>query len=262
LPRQPRTKAITRLYHVIIRGINKQDLFLDGQDYKKMINELINVKEKYEFELYSYVIMTNHVHLLIYDKRDNLSKTMQSLTIKYSLYFNKKYERVGHVFENRFNSKIIENKEYLRNLVRYIHKNPENAGLSTEYTWTSYKEYISKKKGIVTVKFILDLFGDTREIAINNFIYFHQNYDKKNDYNKDYELVKNINDEEAIKMMKELSNEENLLKIQLYEKNKRNSIIIKLLKIEGISKVQVSRILGISKRTIYNIEKLHEKKRP
>ena len=74
-----------------------------------------------------------------------MSIAIQSLNVSYSSYFNKKYERTGHLFENRFKSKVVDSTEYLKSVVRYIHKNPENAGLKS-YEWTSYYEYIYKYK--------------------------------------------------------------------------------------------------------------------
>ena len=130
MPRSPRIKAFSKVYHVILRGNSKQDIFLDEQDYKKFKKEIYNTKEKYQYELYSYCLMTNHIHLIIYDKNEKLSKLMQSLAVSYSSYWNKKYERVGHLFQNRFISKEVESAEYLKNLCRYIHQNPYKAGIS------------------------------------------------------------------------------------------------------------------------------------
>ena len=111
MPRMPRKVSCTKVYHVILRGNDKQDIFLDEQDYKKFIKEILNTKEKYEYELYAYCLMTNHVHLIIYDKNDKLSKIIQSLAITYSPYFSKKYEKTGHLFQNRFLSKEVETRE-------------------------------------------------------------------------------------------------------------------------------------------------------
>ena len=252
MPRYARMKTNTKVYHVVDRGINKQDIFLDKQDILKYIKEIENTKEKYMYEIYAYALMSDHVHFIIFDKNENMSTAIQSLNIRYTSYFNKKYERTGHLFENRFKSHVINNQEYLKNVVRYIHKNPENAGLKP-YIWTSYYEYINKPKLINSTQ-VLKCFSDN-EHAINNFIKFHQNYDKIKDFNKDYELMNRISDEEAIKIIKECIKEDNLLKIQNYAKNEKYKIIKQILKLEAITKEQISRIVGISTRTIRNIEK-------
>ena len=145
IPRSPRQKSNTNVYHIIVRGINRQDIFLDKQDYRKFLKEIKRTKQTYKYELYAYVLMPNHIHLVINDMNNNLSTFMQSLNVSYINYFNKKYERVGHLFENRFKSMTIEEEVYLKNLVRYIHKNPENAGINKYYEWTSYNEYLTNK---------------------------------------------------------------------------------------------------------------------
>ena len=132
------------LYHVIIRGINKQDIFIDDQDKRKFIKEVFLAKEKFEFKLYAYVIMPNHVHLVIKEKQIDISKIMHRIQLAYSEYLNIKYSRVGHVFQGRFYSKNIENEEYLKSVIRYIHFNPDKAGIIRydQYQWSSYKNYI------------------------------------------------------------------------------------------------------------------------
>ena len=123
MPRLARNdnKTITNTYHIIARGINKQDIFLDENDKQKFYSIIKNAKEKYQFDLYSFVLMNNHVHLTIYDKNDEMSKMMHRICTAYAMYFNKKYERVGHVFQNRFKNICVDTEIYLLNLIRYIH---------------------------------------------------------------------------------------------------------------------------------------------
>ena len=257
MPRSNRTKSFTKVYHVIIRGINKQDIFLDKQDFLKFIQEIKNTKEKYKYELYAYALMNDHVHFVFFDKNENMSVAMQSLNVRYSAYYNKKYERTGHVFENRFKSKTIEETGYLKNLIRYIHKNPENAGLEP-YIWTSYYEYIGKEH-LIDSEIVLNLFGNDFIQSISNFKEFHKDYYKYQDIDRDFELLTKMKDEEVISIAKELLKEKNLLKIQGYNKEEKYKAINKILKIEGISKEQISRITGINRKTISTIEKSSQK---
>ena len=249
MARCPRKKSYIKVYHIIIRGINKQDIFLDNQDLIKFKKEIKRVKEKYQFKIYSYAFMSNHVHLIIKDENENLELIMKSLMVSYSNYFNKKYERSGHLFENRFKSYAIEDQSYLKNVVRYIHKNPENAGLKP-YIWTSYYEYISNKPNLIEINQVMSLF----ENNIENFKAYHDIYEKKQDYDKNYELISKLQDEDAIKLIQEVLKEQNLIKFQNYDKAKKNEAISKILKIEGITKVQIARILGINRKTINRIE--------
>ena len=251
MPRSPRAKSFTNTYHIIIRGINRQDIFLDNQDFKKMLKEIKKIKEKYKYNLYAYVLMPNHIHLMINSQNEDVSKVVQSLNIRYTQYFNSKYERIGHLFQDRFRSKAVEDEGYFRDLVRYIHKNPQNAGLKDEYPWTSYYEYVYQNDGITDKNAVMKLFQND----IQYFKEFHKNY--RNKYiNVDYEMVNRIEDKEAIQIMKELSNEENLMKIQNYGIKEKYSLIKQFTKIEGITKVQIARILGINKKTVERIEKM------
>ena len=121
MPRQPRKIGNTKIYHCILRGINKQDIFLDNQDFLKFKKEIIATKEKFSYKLYSYVLMSNHIHLQIKDDHGNLSKIMQSLQIRYADYFNKKYDRVGHLFQDKFKSQCVETDYYILNLFDNFH---------------------------------------------------------------------------------------------------------------------------------------------
>lgn len=94
IPRNPRQKSNTNVYHIIIRGINRQDIFLDKQDFRKFLKEVKRTKEVYKYEIYAYVLMSNHVHFIIYDMNKKLSTIIQSLNVSYSNYFNKKYGRI------------------------------------------------------------------------------------------------------------------------------------------------------------------------
>lgn len=254
MPRYSRKKSYTNIYHIILRGINQQEIFLEPQDYKKFLKDLKETKEKYAYELYAYALMTNHVHLLICDNDDTLSKTIQSLAIRYSLYFNKKYLRCGHLFQNRFLSKEVNTENYLLNIQRYIHQNPVKEGLAQikDYKWSSYREYI-EKPWITDTKFILSLFSEKQHESVKLFTKF--NNFKVDNYNLDYELANSYTDEEAIEIIKKLLKEDNLMLIQKYNRNIQREKIEKVLNVKGISAAQVARILGLNKRTIQRYKK-------
>ncbi len=253
MPRMARKKCNTKVYHVILRGNAKQDIFLEKQDYNKFTKEIYNTKEKYQYELYAYCFMTNHVHLIIYDKNDKLSKILQSLTVSYSAYWNKKYERVGHLFQNRFLSKNVEDEKYLRTLCRYIHQNPCKSGIGEmeEYPWSSYQEYLEGRE-IVETKQVLMLFGENKTEAISNFINFHKVNQKREDIGEliEYEMVEKINDEQAKKYIEEILKLENIQEILQYSVKKRNEYLKRLKGIQGINKTQIARVTGLTKKMI------------
>lgn len=258
MPRVSRSdsKIITNTYHILLRGINKQNIFIDKYDKDKFTKYLIETKEKYNYSIYSYVIMNNHVHLNIYDKEDRMSNIIHKLCTSYGMYFNKKYERVGHIFQNRFKSIGIDTEEYLLNLVRYIHRNPEKDGISklNQYKWSSYNEYISNSKFITDIDFILDLFDEDRTKAIEKFVQYNKLIDRKHS-DAEYEFESKLSDEDANYCIKRMLNIKNILAIQNYEKAKKYDMVYKISQIVGISSSQMVRLLGMSKRTIQRIIK-------
>lgn len=128
MPRQPRRQSRSNVYHCMLPGINKQDIFFDPKDYLEFQSIIRKTKKTFFYQLYSYVLMPNHIHLEIKDENQKLSQIIHSMATSYANYFNRKYQRVGHLFENRFQSRNVENSYYMLNLVRYIHLNPIKAG--------------------------------------------------------------------------------------------------------------------------------------
>lgn len=257
LPRQSRRKSITKVYHCIARGINKQDIFLDKQDFAKFKKELEFTKNIYSLDLYSYVLMSNHIHLQIKDEKDNLSQFMKSLQIRYVNYFNKKYDRIGHLFQDRFQSKNVENVNYFFNLLRYIHQNPVKARIAKvdKYEWSSYKDYISDAQELIANEQKTEVFGllsDNPKEAVKKFINYNQEIITISNSEDllEYEIKKNLTDEELIYWIKKELEIANMQEIQNYEKKKRNEIIARIKKIRGCNHEQIARILGISRRII------------
>lgn len=253
IPRDSRnnSKTNTNTYHVILRGINKQDIFLDNFDKSKFFKELKKSKEEFEYEIYAYILMNNHTHIVIHDEEDNMSDIFHKLCTVYAMYFNSKYERVGHVFQNRFKSIGVDTDTYLLNLVRYIHRNPEKDGIGKmkDYAWSSYKEYIYNKN-ITDTDLVLNLFSDNRKEAIQKFEKFNEIQENKYT-SAEFEMENAITDEEAIHFIKLTLETDNILSILNYNHEKRNELINEIYKIKGISVKQMCRILGLDKNVIY-----------
>lgn len=251
MPRHFRVKSGTDTYHIMIRGINKEEIFKDISDRRKFLKTLKNTKEKYQYYIYAYCLMNNHVHLLINDSQKNISNILQSLLITYAIYFNKKYDRVGHVFQNRYNSKCVENLEYLLNVVRYIHRNPENANIekTEKYEWSSYKEYIYSSS-LVDTEYVLNFFDNDIIDSKKKFKEFNLAYMKNYQDDLEYEFITNFSDEEAERIIYDIIKLENLNEISNYNIKIRNQLIKKLKEIRGISKAQLSRILKIDRKII------------
>ena len=144
MPRTAREPSNTGIYHVILRGINQQNIFEDDEDKQKFILILREMKEQCGFSLYAYALMSNHVHLLIKVGEQPLEHIFKRIGGKYVFWFNKKYQRTGHLFQDRFKSEPVEDDEYLLTVICYIHYNPPRGGLCPDlnYKYSSYADYL------------------------------------------------------------------------------------------------------------------------
>lgn len=169
MARQSRIHYTGALYHVIARGNNREVVFHDGEDKSKYLALIERYKQKYQFHLYAYAIMDNHVHLLGGVADEPLSKIMQGIQQSYTQYYNRKYDRVGHVFEQRYRAKLCNSDQYLVSLLRYIHRNPLRAGLS-QPCWTSHPAYQAGNSSIVDTEFILSMLSNNKTKAIQKYM--------------------------------------------------------------------------------------------
>lgn len=153
MPRVHRITMENACYHIITRGNQKQSVFLECSDYDKYLSIVGKCKKKYKFKLYCFCLMPNHVHLIIdVGNPLMLSKIMKVLNLSYTRYFNFKYKKVGHLWQDRFKSNIIEKDAYLLKCIDYIEANPIRASIVShidEYAWNSYSQRKMDNKEIV-----------------------------------------------------------------------------------------------------------------
>jgi len=145
MPRKSRIAFPSMLYHIVSRGNNREPVFNDRKDFEKYLEICKRYKDRYEFKLYHWVLMNNHVHLLLQaQKPDLLSKFMMKIDLSYFFIFQSKYGYVGHLFQNRFKSTIINCDAYLLQCGKYIELNPVRAGMIAapeDYPFSSYRHY-------------------------------------------------------------------------------------------------------------------------
>lgn len=153
MPRQPRQASGTGIYHVMMRGINHQNIFEDTEDYYQFITTLDRIRVQYDDNglpcgtnctYYAYCLMSNHFHLLIRERNESIGETIKRIASSYVYYYNRKYGRDGHLFKERFKSEPVNDMAYFTVLLRYIHQNPVKAGIVEnvkEYGYSSWGEY-------------------------------------------------------------------------------------------------------------------------
>lgn len=143
MPRTSRLLISNVCYHIIQRGNQKQNIFLEEADFKKYLEILLHYKRKYNFKIYAYCLMLNHIHLIVEVKKvSDLPKIMQGISLTYTIWFNKKYNKVGHLWQGRFKNMVIQKDAYLIDCINYIEYNPVRANIVSspvDYMWSGWK---------------------------------------------------------------------------------------------------------------------------
>jgi putative transposase len=183
MARKPRIEYEGAFYHVIIRGNQRQKIFKEPVDYDKYHQYLVIYKNRYQYALYAYVLMSNHVHLLIETRDVPLSRIMQGINQSYTLYFNRKYKEVGHLFQGRYKAILCDRDAYLLSLLKYIHYNPVRAKLSESpdlYPWSSHQAYIGKNNSLslVDTDNVLRMFSESKAKARKRYVTFMAGTDR------------------------------------------------------------------------------------
>src|SRR4030066_769818 len=154
MPRTARVAPKEYVYHVLTRGNNRQDIFKDESDYRKYIEILQRYKKKYRFRLYHYVLMRNHVHLVVEPavRAGSLAEIMKGINLSYAQYYKGRHKHIGHFWQDRYKSIIIGKDEYLLACGSYVELNPVRAKVVNDpkdYKWSSYNVYAYGKKDSV-----------------------------------------------------------------------------------------------------------------
>ena len=231
-----------KICHHIVQGINKEYIFKEDEDKKKYLDLLRKYYMEYEIDIICYCIMDNHAHLILYSSNiENISDFMRKVNSIYAMYYNKKYNRVGYVFRNRFKSILILTRKQLCIWIKYIHMNPVKANIvknENEYKYSSYNDYLNKS-GFLNQRILNFLF-----LKPQNYIEKFKSIPYKNIYDNKI-VLKNILD----KFLKQ----ENICLNQLRKKENLVEKFISYLnsKKYNYSKQELADILKISRATLY-----------
>lgn len=250
MPRQARQKSESGIYHIILRGINKQMLFADDEDRERFISCLHYYKSVSHYALYGYCLMDNHVHLLIKEGKEPIGHTMKRIGVSYVSWHNRKYKRCGHLFQDRFKSETVDTEEYLLTVLRYVHQNPVKAGLANrveDYQWSSCREYIAGGH-LVDSEPILAMLSPERTKAGAAFRKIM--LETVDEGCMDAEVTTKRTDQEVLRMIQNAANVRLPVELQNFEKDKRNKILRSIKAQEGVSTWQLARLTGLSQSVI------------
>lgn len=264
MPRKLRDTSSTGVYHVMLRGNNKQSIFETSDDYVRFLLLLDQKRHPMDSDhspmppccvFYAYCLMPNHVHLLIQEKNERISDIIKSISVAYTQYYNIKYEHSGHLFQGRFGSEPVNDWEYFVTLLRYIHQNPVAGGLVSrvsDYVWSSWTEYEKKPDCLyrfcstdaviskISMAELADLVNEplpkTRRIL---------------DYNSETDI--RVSDDAVRDFITNECNIKNPKEIQTYPKEYRDAVI-KRIRDYGGSIRQISRITGIGENIVRKVK--------
>lgn len=259
MPRQTRKKSGTGIYHVMLRGINRQDIFEEEEDYLQFLKILRGLVERYDENgqlipshctFYAYCMMSNHIHLLMRERDEQIGESIKRIGVAYARYYNRKYERNGHLFQDRFRSEPVNNIEYFMTLMRYIHQNPVHAGLTLEvrdYPWSSWAEYEGKHSEIQ----LCDTKPVIKRLDRTNLYEFVTMPVMENGIlDVDYGTGGKVTDDDIKEKIAVISGIHIPTEIQKLKKAERNKILKQLCEY-GANVRQISRITGVSYGVIH-----------
>lgn len=246
MPRIARQKTYDAIFHVMARSISEIDLYKDDEDKKIYLSFIKKYQKLYEFRVYSYCLMSNHVHMIIDSNGADISKIMHGINFSYAQYFNRKYKRHGHLFQDRFKSKMVLDEKYLLTLSAYIHNNPieilEYKDCPEIYEFSSLSVYLGLRRDpyeLVDDGFIMNLFGNSSKTARENYLRFvfkcsdnkiNENIEFENDgtqYKSERKIL--VRDFSSEKIVDFISSRMNVSRVTLRTKHSRNLIEAKAL---------------------------------
>ena len=247
MPRAERKQSKTGIYHIMLRGINKQLIFEETEDYLKFLSFLSEVKRISDFKLYAYCLMGNHVHLLMKEGGEPLSQIFRRLGARYVFWFNWKYERTGHLFQDRFKSEPIESDEHFIMALIYIYQNPVKAELCKhpkDYRWSSRKQLGNCE--------IID------ESELSNIVQIESIKVKEAEEIR-YEFMEPgigrrmaMTDDEAFARVKSISGVKSVMEFQSLNRKAQGKAFAELSRL-GASQRQLARLTGLSRAVVVRL---------
>ncbi|MBP5165710.1 MAG: transposase [Oscillospiraceae bacterium] len=246
MPRQAREFSNSGYLHLILRGIGRQILFEDQNDYYYFLLALERFCKETDITLCAYCLMDNHVHLLVRDTKGNTPLFMKKLGVSYAGYYNRKYDRTGHLFQDRYRSEAIDDDGYLLTVFRYILNNPQKAGVcpASEYKWSSFTAYDGMSSS-VDVSLFREMIGD--KAAYLDFLAADDDEDGCMEFEEFHR-----DDDWAKETMTNILGTVSGTSLQQMEKSKRNAAL-KALKDAGLTVRQIERLTGINRNVVQRV---------
>ena len=253
MPRTARKASLSNIYHVMMRGVNRQAIFENDGDRLHFMSVLKECKEISGFRLHAFCLMPNHLHFLIEPAGEPLDLVFRRIGIRYAVWYNRKHQRAGHLFQDRFRSENVENDLYYMTVLRYILQNPMKAGLEPHlgtYRWSSYPAYAKGTGSITDTQYATELFG-TRESLID-FVRMGNEDIVMDETDPEWPLQ----DDDAKKIMEQITGCSATEEFRRLDRKLRNEYIRRMYA-EKLSIGQIARLAGFSKSTVHEAVRDH-----
>lgn len=239
MPRQARRRSESGIYHIMLRGINQQQIFEDDEDFEKFVQILKDCKAVSGYKLFAYCLMGNHIHLLVQEDKEPIAQVMKRLATRFVYWYNIKYQRVGHLFQDRFKSEPVEDDSYFLTVIRYIHQNPIKAGLCknlSDYKYSSYNDFFNEFD-LIDKDFVLSI------LPIDLFERFHLESTSDKCLEIEDKLIVRVTDEQAQRIIFRHSKCKSVAEFQKI-KNALKEKYIRKFHEKGVSVRQIARLCG------------------
>ena len=252
MPRAARKKSSTDIYHVMLRGINRQEIFQDEEDYSRFLRTLSDCKQVSGFKLYAWCLMPNHIHLLLRVQNEPLDLIIKRIGSRYVWWYNMKYERIGHLFQDRYKSEPVEDDAYFLTVLRYILQNPMKAGLESapgSWPWSSFPHYCGEEDYITDTAFADGFFPDRKALIA----YLCQRSEDRG--MDERQRMSRISDDKAAAIAEAITDCQEADAFQRLDRPTQREYVIRLRQAH-LSIAQIARLTGIPSTTIFRITKV------
>lgn len=264
MPRKSRVISSTGIYHIVLRSINQHIIFEEDLDYQKFLFILSDCKASFDIDIYAYCLMDNHVHLLLFSSANNLSSFFQSIGTRFVHWYNSKYSRTGHLFQDRFFSVAVESATQFLATIVYIHNNPVEAHMCrfpSEYRWSSHNAFYGEKNPLVNISYSYDIAG-SKDLLLKYFSSASITYDNFQFVDSIHQSARHfITDEKALYIFKSITHLSSTSDTSLLNRVTRNEYI-RELHLAGLTHKQVARLMDVSISTVKRVINMSHNLRP
>lgn len=257
MARKARKQSKTGYYHLMVRGNNREKVFLRAIEKQYFLKLVQHQVDNGKILIVAYCLMDNHAHFLIHSDLLEMSEAFKWINIKFAGMYNNKYKRVGHVFQDRYRSEVINIEGHIIRVMRYIHNNPVKARIvakPSDYQWSSYKSYVDKKDNLVSSnekQMIMDLFSGSME----QFVEFHSE-EETHEFLETEEDIELEREEKALIIIDKYCQQHEIIANELRNnKDVLEKVVNELIETNYLSHRRIAGLLGITRGMVHNVAK-------